>query len=162
MVKKINNEQINDIYLECNCLNIIIGKYEGEFKKFFNEKNQNLKVFEIYNLIAQLNEEIQKLYEMKINPGFISFEKIFIKEKIENSIKLKCLFHIDNLILLPENKIFSDPENESDPLFGIGILIYYFVMKDKYPYNSTNSKEILQKINNCENLMLRKKINFII
>ena len=145
-IKKINKRELIDIYIECNCLNFVIGKYEEKFNQYY--ENHELSDDEINNILLQLNIQIQIFNFFNIKPGNISPEKIIIGEKEENQIKFKFLLYYDKIIQVEENKDFLSQSKDSGPFLSIGILIYYLLMKYNYNYKKSIDTLIL-KINNA-------------
>ena len=148
-IKEINNRKIY-IYLECNCLNIIIGKYEEKFKQYCEK--HDLSDNEINNILLQLNKQIKILRMLKIYPEIISPEKIILEEIKENSIKFKFLLYYDKIIQIDENNDLLEQSKDYGLFWSIGVLIYYLMMKYRFNLNECNEelKNLISKIP-CEN-----------
>ena len=159
IIKDINFRKFLDIYVECNCLYIIVeNNCETEYSKYFETENNNIDMNEIKILLYELNKEKSFCYHEDID------ERNILINKVDKCYKM--LFYYDALISGEKFKNEFKISNESF-LTAIGNFIEN-LLKKKYqnatreadrflkasvPYNiykKSNSFflfEILKKIN---------------
>ena len=150
-IKRYNDNNILDIFLEGNSLNIALYKYEIRFIEYFNNKNKELEDDQVYFLILQFMKKIEVLIS-NFNPADII---------IENLKALQCRFiefYYSIIDIKTNNFLFSPPELEQSEKFNwsIGLLLYFLTEKGKYPFNLTKSQDIIENIKNGKEIPISK------
>ena len=151
-IKHIINYSNNfEIFLEGNSLKIVLNKYEQRFIEYFTNNKEKLNNYEIYVLIRQLEQQFKN--NSKIVKYFYP-EDILIGNK--NKMINYFIFYFNPIIGVKENNLYKDL-NLSPKLavnWIIGLFLYYLTMKGKYPFNLTNSKDIIKNIKNGKEIPL--------
>ena len=145
IIKQYNDNNILDIFLEGNSLNIAIFKYEQRFIEYFNNKKKELKDYEVYALFKQFKKELR-------NENFIfdfTPENIYI----ENINTMNCRFinFYNSIIGIKSNSLFKPPKDLNSnkvKMWSLGLFLYFLTMEGKYPFNLTNSEDIIKNIKN--------------
>lgn len=155
LIKNENKSEDLDIFLEGNNLNIAIYKYEERFIDYFKNNKYELSNNEIYALIQQLEQDMKKKSKEKIQN--FSPESIIIENK--KAMKYRFIYCYNLIIgVKNNNSLYINPYSSSknDEKWILGIFLYYLTMKGKYPFNYTNSKDIIKSIENGKEMTLNK------
>ena len=106
-IKKCNNNNIYDIYIEENSINFVIDKYNLNFEEYF-KNNQDFNFENINSFIIQLNQYLKIFRNLDMNLNYIHPKNIFVFKENE-TIKYQFLFYY-NKIILDDDKILLSPE----------------------------------------------------
>ena len=151
-IKRYNDNNILDIFLEGNSLNIALYKYEIRFIEYFNNKNKELEDYQVYSLIKQF-KKIKKYvgFISNFNPADIIIENI-------NAFQCRFIEFYYSIIEIKNNNIFSPPELDQFQKinWSIGLLLYFLTEKGKYPFNLTKSQDIIENIKNGKEIPISK------
>ena len=122
IIKDINFRKFLDIYVECNCLYIIVeNNCETEYSKYFETENNNIDMNEIKILLYELNKEKSFCYHEDID------ERNILINKVDKCYKM--LFYYDALISGEKFKNEFKISNESF-LTAIGNFIENLLKKN--------------------------------
>jgi len=154
----LDDNNILDIYLEGNSLNIVLFKYEIRFIEYFNNKNKELKDYEVYSLIEQFKKALKYPdFISKFNPDNIIIENI-------NAVQCRFIEFYYSIIdiNIKSNNLFSPSQLDGleRKSWRIGIFLYFLTKKGEYPFNLTNSEDIIKNIKNGKEIPVNKNSAF--
>ena len=152
-IKRYNDNNILDIFLEGNSLNIALYKYEIRFIEYFNNKNKELEDYQVYSLIKRI-QKIKRFAFLisNFNPADIIIENI-------NAFQCRFIeFYYPIIDIKTNNFLFSPPELDQFQKinWSIGLLLYFLTEKGKYPFNLTKSQDIIENIKNGKEIPISK------
>ena len=177
-IQKLSHRNITKYYEKMNIRDDYLLYFGMELcdynLKQFIDKNNNMEIGIIYDILFQLNKAFQIMEDNNIVHGNIKLENILIKsEENKNEFKLsgfemipefirytknnrpnKICKYLPPEILREKNKEFRI-DSKAD-LWSLGLIIYYLYFK-VFPYQGETCQEVLEEIENIE----LKKTNFV-
>ena len=140
------------------------------------ENDQGFKVYEIYNILNQLNNTFRIMVENKLVHRDLKLQNILIKykdkEKKDYIVKLtdygiskhllsltrKLSTQIGTFNMMAPEILEGKQYDEKCDLWSLGIIIFILYFH-KYPYNGMNEFDILNQINNLNQKIIKKTGN---
>ena len=106
---------------------------DGNLNDLLNEKNGNLDITTIFNIIFQLNEVLKLMHSKEIEHTNLKPENILIKNKNDTHIKLSdyiltkynSKFKNNRSAYYKAPEVYQNKRNIKSNLWSIGLIIYY-------------------------------------
>ena len=159
--KNINTIKFFEYFNTPTVFAIVIEKCDLSLNDYFTEKEEIFDLKRIKEILLQLNNTFKNIAKKKMIHGDLKLANILLKKENNKYIykltdygvsreflELANKFNnVSNLFYTAPEVLLEDNLSEKMDLWSLGIIIYILKYRD-FPYRGTNSREILNSIDN--------------